>query len=60
MAENQHRRLKVYSKHRSDKEVPELRLIGRWLEASGFKIGDRVKITVKNQELIIKPIAHGD
>lgn len=60
MAKAPSRQIKVYSKYRSDKVVPELRLMGVWLEACGFKIGDLVKITVKNQELIIKPIAHGD
>lgn len=57
MSKQEARRIKVYSKYRSDKVVPELRLIGRWLEASGFKIGDTVKITVKDQELIIKPLS---
>jgi len=57
MAKAPSRQIKVYSKHRSDKVVPELRLMGVWLEASGFKIGDKVKITVKDQELIIKPLS---
>jgi hypothetical protein len=52
------RKLKVYQKYRSgDKQaVPELRLIGRWLERSGFKIGEQVQIIIKDQEIIIKPI----
>ena len=52
------RKLKVYQKYRSgDKHaVPELRLIGRWLERSGFKIGEQVQIIIKDQEIIIKPI----
>jgi hypothetical protein len=53
------RKLKVYHSYRSNdkKAVPELRLIGQWLEASGFKIGEQVQVTIKNQEIIIKPIS---
>lgn len=52
------RRLKVYQSFRSSdkKAVPELRLIGQWLEQSGFKIGEQVQITVRDQEIIIKPL----
>ncbi len=53
------RRLKVYHSFRSSdkKAVPELRLIGQWLEQSGFKIGEQVQVTIKDQEIIIKPIS---
>jgi toxic protein SymE len=54
------RKLKVYPKHRqlahSQKFVPELRLCGQWLERSGFRIGERVQVTIKDQEIIIKPM----
>ena len=56
------RKLKVYSKYRTlattytYQIVPELRLCGLWLEQSGFKVGEQVQITVKDQEIIIKPI----
>ena len=52
------RKLKVYHSYRSSdkKAVPELRLIGQWLEQSGFKIGEQVHVTIKDQEIIIKPI----
>lgn len=53
------RKLKVHSKYRqlaySEKLVPELRLCGLWLAQSGFKIGEQVQITVRDQEIIIKP-----
>jgi toxic protein SymE len=53
------RKLKVYPKYRqltyTQKSVPELRLCGVWLEQSGFKIGEQVQITIKDQEIIIKP-----
>lgn len=54
------RKLKVYPKYRqlaySQKFVPELRLCGKWLERSGFRIGEQVQVTIKDQEIIIKPM----
>ena len=55
------RRLKIHSKHRAlssscyGRIVPELRLCGVWLERSGFKVGAQVQLTIKDQEIIIKP-----
>lgn len=51
------RKLKVYHSFRSrdKKAVPEVRLIGQWLEQSGFKIGDQIQVIIKDQEIIIKP-----
>ncbi|ELR68975.1 hypothetical protein C900_05533 [Fulvivirga imtechensis AK7] len=40
--------------------MPELRVNGIWLEQHGFKPGGQVEITVTQNELIIKPIVHGD
>lgn len=57
------RKLKVYPKYRpqansySMRIVPELRLCGVWLERSGFKIGEQVQVTIKDQEITIKPIS---
>lgn len=52
------RKLKVYSSFRSGdkKAVPEIRLIGQWIEALGFEIGTPVKITTREQLLIIEPL----
>lgn len=54
------RKLKIHQKYRqlaySQKLVPELRLCGQWLEQSGFRIGEQVQVTIKNQEIIIKPM----
>lgn len=56
------RKLKIHPKYRPlatsfyGRVVPELRLCGVWLEQSGFKVGEQVQITVKDQEIIIKPI----
>lgn len=51
------RKLKVYNSFRScDREaVPEVRLIGKWLERSGFRIGDQVQLIIKDQEILIRP-----
>jgi len=53
------KKLKIQPKYRqlaySQKFVPELRLSGMWLEQSGFRIGDQVQVTIKDQEIIIKP-----
>ena len=52
------RKLKVYHSYRSSdkKAVPEVRLIGQWLERSGFRIGEQVQVTIKDQQIIIKPL----
>lgn len=50
------RSLKIYSHHRSadNKEVPELRLIGCWMEQLGFKAGERVNVIARDGLLIIQ------
>lgn len=56
------RKLKIYPKHRPlscssfGRVVPKLRLCGKWLEQSGFRIGDQVQVSIKDQEIIIKPM----
>ena len=40
---------------RSQKIVPELRINGVWLQRSGFAAGQTVEITVRENQLIIKP-----
>lgn len=39
----------------SEKEVPELKVSGLWLESLGFKAGQRVTIIASKGELTIKP-----
>jgi len=39
----------------SEKIVPELKISGVWLEEIGFKAGDTVNITVREELLIIQP-----
>lgn len=40
----------------SVKIVPELRVNGNWLAEHGFKPGSQVEITVRQNELVIKPL----
>jgi toxic protein SymE len=40
----------------SEKIVPELKISGVWLEEIGFKAGDMVNITVREELLIIQPL----
>jgi toxic protein SymE len=58
MAKRNTRQVKLHSKHRAlqqhSKQVPWLNISGVWLEKAGFKAGDQVEITVKNNLLIIK------
>jgi len=58
MAKQTSRQLKVYGLNRSsdNKEVPQLRLSGVWIEQLGFKVGDKVNITTRDRLLIIEPL----
>jgi antitoxin component of MazEF toxin-antitoxin module len=37
--------------------VPSLRLNGRWLEALGFHIGEKVEVTVVNNALMVRLVS---
>ncbi|MPR36927.1 SymE family type I addiction module toxin [Salmonirosea aquatica] len=39
---------------RQVKRVPEIKLMGNWLEAAGFAIGEGVEIMVQPGKIIIK------
>lgn len=56
MAKQASRQLKVYSLNRStdNKEVPQLRISGMWVEQLGFKVGETVNITTRDRLLIIE------
>ena len=60
MAHKTTRKVKLQPKHRalaySQKIVPELKVSGVWLEAAGFKAGEKVNIAIKEQQLIITAI----
>ena len=62
MKENKTSRvLKVYKRFQNrswhNKTVPEITLKGEWLRASGFEIGDHIKIDVKDGELNIQTLS---
>ena len=58
MAKQASRQLKVYGLNRSsdNKEVPQLRISGIWIEQLGFKVGETVNVTTRDRLLIIEPI----
>ncbi len=58
MAKQETRQLKVYGLHRmsDNKEVPQLRICGLWIEQLGFKVGGMVNITTRERLLIIEPV----
>ncbi|MCT1526960.1 type I toxin-antitoxin system SymE family toxin [Sphingobacterium hotanense] len=45
---------------RSGKEVPGLNVSGVWLEQAGFNVGDKIKITIAKNQLIINNVGNGD
>ena len=54
MAKKNERELKVYAQSGYNyKLVPAIRLMGQWLEAAGFHIGDPVLVKCENGKLII-------
>ena len=36
-------------------EVPKIQMEGKWLEAIGFSVGDRITVVYQNGEIIIQP-----
>jgi hypothetical protein len=60
MARQQQKQVKLQPKFRalaySQKIVPELKLSGAWLEAAGFKAGEKVNIAIQDNQLIITTI----
>ena len=58
MSKKETRQLKIYSLNRSsdNKEVPQLRMSGIWIEKLGFKVGDTISITTRDRLLIIEPL----
>lgn len=60
MAKKNERKLKLQPEHSPrayySRIVPSLKLSGVWLEQSGFKAGQRVTVTIMDEELIIKTL----
>ena len=40
----------------NQKVIPELRIAGNWLADHGFKASARVEITIRQNQLTIKPL----
>jgi len=61
MAKGTSKTIKLQPKSRAlawgQRIVPELRVNGVWLEMHGFKAGEKVEITISQNQLIIKPVA---
>jgi len=55
MKNKKNRRLKVYGQSNgyNYQDVPTIVLKGKWLEAAGFDIGDRVTLECENGRLVI-------
>ena len=52
------RQLKVYGRYRDNEDTdtgqyPEIKLRGDWLGKAGFKVGDKIKVEVEENKLII-------
>ncbi len=62
MSKKTNRHLRISGKHRSSdyKAVPELRLSGNWFKQLGFDIGTQVRVTTREQLLIIEPVSDGN
>jgi len=66
MASENKKQVKLHSKYRElqsswrGKNVPWLNVSGVWLERAGFNVGDRVEITILQNQLIINRIDNGD
>ncbi|MHB8061187.1 MAG: SymE family type I addiction module toxin [Ruminiclostridium sp.] len=55
--------LKVYYTYTSSynsKQVPFIRLSGKWLQEQGFNIGDRIHVRIKRGKILIKVINHAN
>ena len=50
------RTLKVYRQPGREIEYPEIRLSGKWLQDSGFEIGDYIRVAYDSAKITIKKI----
>lgn len=49
----------TYTYYQSNRSVPSIKILGGWLEELGFRVGEKVEITYKQEkpdELVIKKI----
>lgn len=45
---------KVYSAWQCRREVPQIKLQGRWLAAAGLEIGSEIRVTVEHGRVIVE------
>jgi len=50
------RQLTVSYLHQSNGSVPFIRLCGKWLKDAGFCVEDKIKVTVKDNLLVLEPV----
>lgn len=50
-----HRSGTVCGRWRENKQVPEVRLSGSWLQAAGFELGQMFEVEVEKGALVIRP-----
>ena len=50
------RELKIYEKERSNRVVPEIRIVGLWLQELGFNVGDKYTVELVEGKLIIEKV----
>lgn len=50
------RELKIYEKDRSNRVVPEIRIVGLWLQELGFNVGDKYTVELVEGKLIIEKV----
>jgi toxic protein SymE len=59
MSKTNTRTLTIHSKYRAltygSTIIPEIRLEGKWLQELGFKMGQKVKIVMEENRLVITP-----
>ena len=48
--------LKIYEKDRSNRVVPEIRIVGLWLQELGFNVGDKYTVELGEGKLIIEKV----
>lgn len=51
--------MKVNGRENNGKTVPSLRVMGKYLYAFGFELGDMVEMTCENEELRIAVVKKG-
>ena len=45
-----------YLSNSNSVNVPFIRLCGKWLKDAGFSIDDKIKVTVKDNLLVLEPV----